>query len=154
MSIKYSTGTWASWLCTGSMKAIYANGVIAVRSGPQPDTPDLIETGDLVALITESGLTFVPGAPENGLNFQDTTTATLLKLASETWQGDFLADGIMGWFRFYANDMVTGASTTAVRFDGVVGTSTRADLEVVTTQATIGGSVAPNNFKLNFSICA
>jgi hypothetical protein len=29
-----------------------------------------------------------------------------------------LATGVAGWYRFYANDYITGASTSAIRFDG------------------------------------
>ena len=151
-NIKVSTGAWAAWLCTGSFQDIFANGVMEIYSGVQPANADAVETGDKLAIITVSGGAFTPGSPTNGLNFGDTTDATLSQASGEDWKGDFIEEGTMGWFRFYANDHATGASTSAIRFDGSVGTSNRADAKVVTTQATLGGSVNFSNFKLNFSI--
>lgn len=151
MSIKISTGAWAAWLCTGSLQDIFADAVLEIFTGPQPATADAVETGDKTAIVTVDGLAFTPGVATNGLNFDDTTDATLYQIGTDDWEGDYLVAGTMGWFRLYANDRTTGASTTAIRIDGTVGTS-RSDAIVVTTTATVGGSVKFNNFKLNFSI--
>ena len=152
MSIQLSTGAWAAWLCTNSLQDIFANAVIDIFSGSQPSNPDAVETGDKIATLSVGGLTFTPGVSTNGLNFADTTDATLSKEAAEDWEGDYILAGRMGWFRLYANDKTTGASTTAIRIDGNVGTSSRSDAEVVTTTATIGGSAKMTSFKLNFSL--
>lgn len=151
MSIKISTGGWAAWLCAGSFKGVFENGVLAIFSGAQVADADAVETGDLLALVTKDGGDFTGGVATNGLNFQDTTDRTIQKVSADVWLGDFLDDGTMGWFRYYANDYTSGASTTAIRFDGKVGTS-RADIEVVTTLASIGGSANFNDYKLNFTI--
>ena len=47
----------------------------------------------------------------------------MAKPSDVVWSGVGLAAGTAGWFRCYANDYVTGLSTTALRFDGTVGTS-------------------------------
>jgi len=151
-NIKVSTGAMAAWLCTGSFQDIFVNGVMEIFTGVQPLNADAVETGDKVAIVTVDGGAFTAGVATNGLNFDDTTDATLTQASAEDWKGAFIVEGTMGWFRFYANDQTAGASTTAIRFDGSVGTSTRADAQVVTTDATIGGSVDFSNFKLNFSI--
>ena len=151
MSMRISTGAFAAWLCVGSLKTVMENGVIGIYSGPQVSSANAAETGELLCWLTVDGLDFVPGAPGNGLNLEDTIAAFIEKAAAENWTGDFLKDGIMGWFRYYSNAAETGESETAIRIDGRVGTS-RADLEVVTTQASLGGSCTPTKFKLNFSV--
>jgi hypothetical protein len=152
MSIKLSTGAWAEWLSNKSLKNTFANGVLAIYSGSQRSDADAAETGDLLALVTIDGGSFTPGTATNGLNLDTTTSAAISKVATETWKGDYLAEGTMGWFCFYDNAKTTGSSTTAKRIDGTVGTSSRADLQVVSTAATVGGSITINSFKLNFSI--
>jgi len=149
MSIKLDTATMAA--IANAVGNELANGVIGVYSGTQPSSADDAETGTLLAWITKDGGDFTSGVATNGLNFETSTDGKLEKLASETWTGEFIADGTMGWFRFYANTVVTGDSTTAKRVDGRVGTS-RADMIVVTTTATTGGSVSPTSFSLNFSV--
>lgn len=153
MSIKISTGGMAAILCAGSFKTVFANGILAFYSGVQVVDADQIETGALLALVTKDGGAFVAGEAANGLNFKDTTDASIEKVSADVWLGDFLEEGNMGWFRYYDNDYVTGASTTAKRFDGKVGTS-RSDIGVITTLASVGGSANFNSFKLNFSIIA
>jgi len=153
MSIKLSTGAWIAWLSTGSFKTVFTNGVIGIYSGGQPVDANAVETGDLLAWLTVDGGDFVAGETANGLNLATAAGATISKEAAEAWIGSFLTAGVMGYFRFYSNAKVVGASEVAVRFDGRVGTS-RADMIVVTTQATVGGSVTPTTFKLNFSIVA
>ena len=151
MSIKFSTGAMAAILSTGSMRSVFANGVMRIFSGPQVVDADASETGEILTEVTLSGGAFTPGATTNGLNFGTTTDSTIAKAPAETWLGNFIKDGTMGWFRFYDNSRTTGASTSAVRIDGRVGTS-RADIIVVTTAATVGGSVSFNDFKFDFTI--
>jgi hypothetical protein len=128
-----------------------SHGVIGIYTGSQPSSGDAAETGELLAWVTKDGGDFVSGELTNGLTFETSVDGSLSKSTSETWTGEFIADGTMGYFRFYANTVVTGESSNSNRVDGRIGTS-RADMEVVTTTATIGGSVSPNSFTLNFSV--
>ena len=135
-----SQGMLDEWLGgTNAIKPMYANMVIALRSGQQPDSANDTETGVLLALATLDSGAFTPGVSTNGLNFglatfdEATLIMTLAKAIAEVWSGLGLADGTIGWARCYANAMVTGASTTAVRFDG---------------QAAIGGG----EFKLSSAV--
>lgn len=151
MSIRPSTGAWAAILSTGSFKSAFENGVIGLYSGAQPSSADVAETGTLLAWITKDGGTFTPGASTNGLNFGTTTDNTISKASAETWEGEYIADGTVGYLRFYDNARTTGASTSAVRFDMKVGTS-RGDVKISTTDAETGGPVSVSSFKLTFSV--
>lgn len=148
MSIKISTGAWEALLSTSSFKGVFDNGVLCIYSGAQPADADAAENGTLLAEVNVDGATFTPGGG-SGLTFAAASGKSISKTGSETWKADFAAAGAMAWFRFYDNDKVTGASTSAKRFDGRVGTS-RADLEVVTTAATVGGSITLSDITFNF----
>lgn len=150
MSITLSTGAINGMLSSNSFKDLFANGTLCIFSGSQPSNADAAETGVLIAKITESGLDFTSGVADNGLNFDNAAGGEISKVSSEVWKGDYLEDGVMGWFRFYANTVVEGESDSAIRFDGRVGIN-RYDLRVVTTQATLGGSLTLSDFSLNFS---
>lgn len=105
----------------GSLDELLRDGVLEVYSGTQPATADTAESGTKLLRITLSSGAFTPGSPTNGLNLATAASGTSSKESAETWSGVGLAAGTAGWFRFYANDYTTGASTTAVRFDGVCG---------------------------------
>jgi hypothetical protein len=149
MSIRLSTGAFEAILSTGSFQSVFAEGVICVYSGTQPANADLVETGDLLCTINVDGGVFTPGGGV-GLEFDAASGKTISKAAAQTWTGSFAQEGTAGWFRFYDNDKVTGASTSAIRFDGSVGTS-RSDIIVATTAATVGGAITLDSFTLNFS---
>jgi len=113
-------------LSGGSLKSIFKDGVMRIYTGTQPvgtNGADLVESGNLVAVITESSGAFVAGAVANGLEFQDATAGVMSKLSTETWSGLGLGTYTAGWFRFYTNAYETGASETAIRFDGSVAAS-------------------------------
>lgn len=105
----------------GSMDELLRDGVIEVYTGTQPATADLAETGTKLLRITLSSGAFTPGSPTNGLNLATAVAGVASKESGETWSGVGLADGTAGWFRYYSNAYTTGASSTAVRFDGVCG---------------------------------
>jgi hypothetical protein len=100
------------------------NGVIEVYTGTQPATADLAESGTKLLRITIASGVFVSGTATNGLNLADGTDGVATKEALEVWSGVGLTDGTAGWFRYYSNAYVTGASTTAERFDGACGVGT------------------------------
>lgn len=119
-------------LSGGSLKGIFKDGIMEIRTGTQPATADLVESGSLVARITKSSGAFTAGVVTNGLEFQDATSGVMSKLSTETWSGLGLGTFTAGWFRFYTNAYSTGASSSAIRFDGSVATS-GADLNLNST---------------------
>ena len=137
MSERFSTGLRNYIATIGSLKAALADGVIAIYAGSQPATADAAETGTLLMLLTLSSGAFTPGVATNGINMGDVASGVLSKEALEVWSGLGLAAAgtgtTAGWFRHYANDMVTGISTTAKRFDGAIGTSTSYEMRMSNT---------------------
>ena len=108
----------------GSLDEQLRNGVIEVYTGTQPATADLAETGTKLLRVTVASGAFVAGAATNGLNLGDAAAGITSKEAGEVWSGVGLAAGTAGWFRYYSNAYVTGASESAVRFDGICGVGT------------------------------
>lgn len=105
----------------GSLDELLRNGVIEIYTGTQPSTADLAESGTKLLRITIGSGAFTPGTPTNGLNLATAVDGVTEKESGETWSGVGLADGTAGWFRYYSNAYGTGASSTAIRFDGVCG---------------------------------
>lgn len=105
----------------GSMDELLRDGVIEIYTGTQPATADLTESGTKLLRITLNSLAFTPGSPTNGLNLATAIAGVASKESGETWSGEGLTDGTAGWFRYYSNAYTTGASSTAIRFDGVCG---------------------------------
>ncbi len=118
----------------GSFKEVMQNSRLDLYSGSRPINADTIESGTLLCTITADGLTFVSGTTTNGLNLGQLASSVLKRgldpatAATEVWKGDGLAAGTALWGRWYANTVVTGASTTAVRLDGVVTTTSGGDI--------------------------
>jgi len=149
MAERFSTGH-AAIICD-AVRTAYANGILALFGGAsQPADTNSAETGTLLCLITVGGGAFTPGQAANGLNFGATVSGAIAKATGETWTGDGLAaagDGMIAtYFRFYDNDYVTGASTTAVRFDGAISTSATAELQMSVTMIVEGAPVVINSF--------
>lgn len=149
MAERFSTGH-ADMICN-AVKTAYANGVLAIYGGAsQPSDSDIVEAGTLLCLITLGGNPFTPGNPTNGLNFGTPANGVLPKAAAETWSGVGLPAAGAGttatYFRFYANDYTTGASTSAKRFDGAISTSATAELQLGVTTIAEGVPVTINSF--------
>lgn len=128
---------------------LFIDGVIYIYTGAQPATADLTESGSNILIISESGLTFTPSSPTNGLEFEDDAAAGVLeKAAAETWQGIGIGGGgAAGWFRFYANARTQGASATAVRFDGQCATS-GGELTMSSTTIVVGATTTIDTFSV------
>lgn len=145
--LKLSTGMLAAQLA--AFQSMFNDGVIRIYSGSAPADPDAAETGTLLAQITVDGGAFTPGSPTNGLSFTTVTAgdgeSSIAKTAGETWQGTGLATGQAGYFRFYDNDLDDGADTTAVRFQGSVGTAS-ADLILASVNVVTGIPVVVTGF--------
>lgn len=148
MSESFSTGH-ANMICA-AFKAAYANCVIGIYSGTKPASADLAENGALLALITLNGGNFTAGQPTNGLNFGTVAAGSVPKAPAETWSGlGKAAAGAgtnAGYFRMYANAYVTGASSTAVRYDGDCSTDTSGEMQLASLSIVQNASVLINNF--------
>lgn len=144
MPLRLSTGLRNAMMsATGgkSFAEAMQDGTLHIYSGAQPTTANDPETGTLLVKITLASGNFTSGSPTNGLEFGDATGGSVGKKAGEVWSGLAENSGTAGWFRFYANTVVTGAnSTTAVRFDGACGTS-GAQCNMGSTSITNGGTV-------------
>lgn len=142
MAIRVSTGDRNAQL--EARRTAYAKGVLCLFSGSQPTSSDDAESGTLLCRITVDGGDYTD-LSTNGLSFDAASGGSMTKAAAETWSGTGLADGVAGWYRFYDTNYTTGASTTAKRWDGSVGTS-GADLNLANTSITNGGPVSITEF--------
>ena len=123
----------------GSLADLMKYGTIHIYSGSQPTDADSAETGTKLVEITQGSGAFVSGTETNGLVMGNVTSYALKRETGEVWSGAAIASGTAGWFRFYANTVVTGSSSTAIRFDGAIATS-GAQLNMSNTSVTSGGT--------------
>lgn len=138
MAERLSTGFVNAQNVTGSVKTIMANSRIDIYSGTQPTSADAVETGTLLMTLTINSGDFTPGSPTNGLNMGTSTDGVLSKAAAEVWSGVGKAAAgtsgtIAGWFRWRANNDVAGATTTGIRLDGAIGTSSTYEMQMSNT---------------------
>ena len=143
MALKLSTGLVNNVLDSASFKDSMANGILYIFSGSQPATADAIETAGAVNLVkvTLASGAFTSGVSTNGLLWNDAVLNVISKGSGQTWSGVGLADGTAGWFRFYANTVVQGASTSAIRFDGrITVTGGGGELELSSTTIATGAT--------------
>lgn len=120
-------------------KTAMEDGVIDIYSGAQPADADAAETGTKLARITVASGAFTSGVGTNGLSF-GTPAAGVVAKAAEVWSGVGLAAGTAGWYRFYANTVVTGVSTSTCRFDGACATS-GSNLNMSSTNVAVGATI-------------
>lgn len=135
-----------------AMRTAFANGVLAIYSGSQPASADAAETGTLLCLITNNGQPFTAGNAANGLNFDEPSGGRMDIASGETWSGTALESGVAGWFRFYDNAYVTGASTTARRFDGAISTSNTAELQMADPTMTAGDTQTVDSLPIIYPV--
>jgi hypothetical protein len=123
MAERLSNGFADAVNAVGSVKTVMNDSVIHIYSGIQPATADATETGDLLMILTQDSLAFVPGAPGNGLSMDVSTAGVLAKTAAETWSGEGLAAAgvgkAAGYFRWYDNDVLTGLGAAVAQVDDV-----------------------------------
>ena len=114
---------------SGSLREIMQNGIMALYDTVRPATADLAEPGTLLSKVTKNGGTFVAGTSTNGLNIAEFTGTAISRAidpatgVAEVWKGVGLATGTARTAVWYANEYVTGASSTALRMYGTVNTS-------------------------------
>lgn len=131
----------------GSFVDVFANAVIAVYTGTQPANADAAETGTLLGYITEDGGDFTGGVATNGLNWDAAVAGVCGKPSATEWAIIPDASGTAGWARLYANAMVTGASTTAVRIDMACGVGA-GELRMSTTTLASGVKSVVNSLNV------
>lgn len=141
MAERFSTGLRNAILeASGvSLADALADGIIDFYSGPQPADADAAEAGTKLVRITLASGAFVSGVSTNGINLDVAAAGIVAKAVAEVWSGVNLVDGVLGWGRFYANTVVTGASTTAVRLDFAISTS-GAEVNAGNTTVAVGGT--------------
>lgn len=119
MTLKFSTGLRNALASTAGFSGVFANGIIEIRTGPQPANADAAPTGTLLGTVTLNGGAFTPGSPTNGLTFSAAADGTVEK--SGVWKFTGLAAGNAGWFRFKGNALDSDAvSATLPRLDGAI----------------------------------
>lgn len=129
----------------GSLRELLLDGIIHVYSGSQPADADSAETGTKLLEVTVASGAFTPGAAGNGLEIAAPISGVIGIKASETWSGVGIADGTAGWFRFYDNKEHEGALGSAVRLDGICGTS-GAQLNMSSLLISSGATTTIDNF--------
>lgn len=106
-----------------AFKDIFRNAIVRVYAGTAPADADAAEgAGTLLLKITVSSGAVTPGTATNGLDF-DAIVAGVLSKSSAVWSGVGLSTGTAVWWRLYDNGEITGASTTAKRCQGLIGTT-------------------------------
>jgi len=108
-----------------SIKTLLQNGVMALYGGASmPANGDAAEAGALLGLVTKNGLDFAPGSPSNGITFEVLESGLLSRPPADEWACVPILSGQVRYVRVYDNNMVTGASTSAKRFDLAAGVMT------------------------------
>lgn len=129
----------------GSLDEVLRNGILEIYSGT-PATADAAESGTMLCRISVASGTITPGSPANGLNFdEDAIAAGVIAKTSDVWSGVNAATGTAASYRFYSNAYTTGASTTAERIQGTVGTS-GADLNLTSVSLTADATTTIDTF--------
>lgn len=144
-------------LSTGSFAQVFRNCTADGYSGVRPASgADAAETGTKLVTYTRGGGPFVAGASANGMNFGEFSGTTLQRAidpstgVSEVIRGTGLANGTLGYVRLYDNSKTTGASTSAIRMDGVAATS-GGDVNIA-GGLTITSGVASEITGVNFTV--
>jgi hypothetical protein len=135
----------------GSLADLFRYGTIHIYSGTMPTDADTTESGTKLVEITQNSGAFTPGTETNGLLLGNVSSGVLAQETGETWSGVGLAGAgegtTAGWFRFYTNAVSTGASTTAIRFDGNISTSGAA-MNMSNTEIEEGGTTTIDSLSI------
>jgi hypothetical protein len=116
MALKLSTGLRGKLMDTGSLKSIFAGGLIKIYAGAAPADADAAATGTLLCTISLAGA-------GTGINFDTAAVAGILsKAPAETWSGTNVATGTASHFRHVAAGDTGALSTTQARIQGSIAT--------------------------------
>lgn len=157
MAVRLSTGAVnalaGGGAGAGSFKDVFANAVIAVYTGTQPANADAAEPSSPLGLITVDGGAFTGGESTNGLNWDAAVAGVCGKPSATEWAIIPDASGTAGWARLYANDMTTGASSTAVRIDMACGVGS-GELRMSTTSLVVDVKSVVNTLNVTVPMSA
>jgi hypothetical protein len=152
-TITLPTGTWTTgeaagatiFICAargGGVKELLNGGKVTVFSGTRPSSASDAPTG-ATALIEFDDLIFADASWDGTNNYAYIDLSASITAAA-------IATGVGTWFRCTGkNENRDGASTTAIRFDGLVGTS--GDMQVSTTSYTLGVNATLDQMKIKCS---
>ncbi len=133
MALKLSTGLRDKLMDTGSLKSIFAGGLIKIYSGAAPADADAAVTGTLLCTISLN-------STGTGVNFDTAAVGGILsKAPAEVWSGNNSATGVAAYYRHVASGDNGASSTTQARIQGSVAT-VGADLNLSSTSLTSGAS--------------
>jgi len=148
MALKISTGLRNAMLSGGTLKATLDGGFIHIYSGTAPASPNDAITGTLLATIYSDGSTA-------GLNFDiSAADGVLAKAPAEVWDNNVETNVASGTATHYlhvasgeSDGTAIGASTTAARILGTVGTA-GTDMVMGNTTLTSGQVQAINFYSV------
>jgi hypothetical protein len=114
--------------CNINWKASSSGTVVTLtaRPGLGANVNGLVTTGTATTLSLTHGTVAGGVTPANGLNWEVSTTGTMVKRADETWSGTAIVDGTAGWFRWKCGVTDAGSADAAealMRLDGSVASS-------------------------------
>lgn len=142
--LRLSTGLRTSLAGTTGLAAALANGVIEIRTGTQPASADSAASGTLLGTVTLASGPFTPGSETNGLTFAAASGGSVSKTG--TWSFVGVAQGTAGWFRFKANGVDDGGTSTSLpRLDGSISTS-GADMSLSNINISVGAPTTIDMF--------
>lgn len=146
MTIRMSTGLCHAVITDYGVGRLMYGGHIAIYSGSQPSSADLLPTGTLLAVITQDG----EPAPAmlgdaGGLHLQ---VGGLGEIVHEgDWVMTCTASGTPGWWRFQGAEVTPGGETVSnYRIDGTVGES----IHEIPATLTSGATLPIASFSLRF----
>lgn len=141
---------------SGSLLEVMKNGVLCLYGSPMGSSADASEgLSNLLAILTKGGQTFTPGESSGGFSMMLDGITLVNSLDPSTGEKEVvsglgLIDGTPTWGRWYDNLMVQGESTTAVRIDGVVSTSSSALFTLSTQVVQAGMPITLGSINLSF----
>jgi len=135
MTLKASTGLRNKLLDTGSLKSIFAGGLIQIYSGTEPATADDAIGGGNTLLCTIS-----LNSTGTGINMAAAAAAGVIsKLSSEAWSGANAASGTASFYRHVAVGDTAASSTSEPRLQGSIAIA-GAELNISSTTLTSGAT--------------
>lgn len=130
MSINFSTGAKAAMLGSTGLKAATAAFFLDIYTGARPLTADAPVSGTKLVRIslngTGTGLTFLDPDALGAIN----------KDSAVVWRGIAIAAGTMGYARLQSGSDSGASSTSAIRLDFNVGTSSDLSMNSLTCSIT------------------